>query len=137
MGQKDKLSIQETSRLDLSNPMWNDRRLTDLLISNKAIAPDQALTITQSIRKQIAEMKQQTLTIPVFEKFIEAKLRKLGLTDAAPIRLDESIFIQPKIQLSDNARRVLERRYLKKDSDGNVTETPEELFRRVARHAAR
>ncbi|OQY07149.1 MAG: ribonucleoside-diphosphate reductase, adenosylcobalamin-dependent [Desulfobacteraceae bacterium 4572_123] len=137
MGQKNKLSIQNTGLLDLSNPMWNDRRLTDFLISNNAVAPDQALTITQSIRKQIAEMKQKTFTIPAFEKFIESRLKKFGVTDAAPIRLNESIFIQPEIQLSDNARRVLERRYLKKDRDGNVTETPEELFRRVARHVAR
>jgi ribonucleoside-diphosphate reductase alpha chain len=40
------------------------------------------------------------------------------------------------ITLSDNALRVLERRYLEKDAEGRVTETPQELFRRVARHIA-
>jgi len=40
------------------------------------------------------------------------------------------------IQLSDNALRVLERRYLTKDGEGRVIETPQELFRRVARHIA-
>lgn len=40
------------------------------------------------------------------------------------------------IRLSDNAVRVLEKRYLKKDERGNVIETPEEMFRRVARHVA-
>ena len=40
------------------------------------------------------------------------------------------------IKLSDNALRVLERRYLTKDGDGMVIETPQELFRRVARHIA-
>ena len=35
-------------------------------------------------------------------------------------------------QLSDNALTVLERRYLKKDADGNPIETPERLFWRVA-----
>jgi ribonucleoside-diphosphate reductase alpha chain len=40
------------------------------------------------------------------------------------------------IKLSDNAIRVLERRYLIKDGDGRVIETPQELFRRVARHIA-
>jgi len=128
--------MPDTSHPGLSNLIWDDRQLTDLLISNKAIAPDQALTITQSIRKQIAELEQQTLTLPVFEKFIETKLQELGLTNATPIRLDKSIFSHPKIPLSDNARRVLERRYLKKDSNDNVTETPEELFQRVARHVA-
>ncbi len=37
-----------------------------------------------------------------------------------------------KPQLSENTLRVLEKRYLRKDIDGNVTETPEELFQRVA-----
>jgi len=136
MGQKNKLSIQDKGGPGPFNPMWDDRRLANFLISNNAIAPDQALTITQSMRKQIAEMELRTITIPVFEKIIEAKLQELGLTDAAPVRLDESIFIQSEIPLSDNARRVLEKRYLKKDSNGDVTETPEGLFRRVARHIA-
>ena len=49
---------------------------------------------------------------------------------------------KPRIQLaggikfSDNALRVLERRYLTKDGEGRVIETPQELFRRVARHIA-
>ncbi|NQT31151.1 MAG: vitamin B12-dependent ribonucleotide reductase [Deltaproteobacteria bacterium] len=36
------------------------------------------------------------------------------------------------MNLSENALRVLEKRYLKKDKQGQVTETPEEMFRRVA-----
>ncbi|MFA5628734.1 MAG: vitamin B12-dependent ribonucleotide reductase [Dehalococcoidales bacterium] len=36
------------------------------------------------------------------------------------------------VSLTDNALQVLERRYLKKDKQGNLIETPEELFRRVA-----
>jgi len=40
------------------------------------------------------------------------------------------------IKLSDNALRVLERRYLSKDGEGRIIETPQELFRRVARHIA-
>lgn len=41
------------------------------------------------------------------------------------------------INLTSNALRVLEKRYLKKDEEGRVVETPEELFRRVARHVAK
>lgn len=39
-------------------------------------------------------------------------------------------------QLSKNAETVLARRYLIKDEHGNPTETPEEMFRRVARAVA-
>lgn len=40
------------------------------------------------------------------------------------------------IQLSDSAQAVLNRRYLIKDSQGRVIETPEQLFRRVANFIA-
>lgn len=38
----------------------------------------------------------------------------------------------PPAELSDNARIVLAKRYLKKDADGKPTEVPEEMFWRVA-----
>ncbi|MDD5127329.1 MAG: vitamin B12-dependent ribonucleotide reductase [Dehalococcoidales bacterium] len=41
-----------------------------------------------------------------------------------------------KIALTENARQVLEKRYLKKDKKGQLMETPEEMFRRVARAIA-
>ncbi len=40
------------------------------------------------------------------------------------------------IQLSKNSRVVLEKRYLKKDRKGNLIETPEEMFARVAKSIA-
>ncbi len=40
------------------------------------------------------------------------------------------------LELSPNAMTVLERRYLKRDETGRITETSEELFRRVAEHVA-
>jgi ribonucleoside-diphosphate reductase alpha chain len=41
------------------------------------------------------------------------------------------------LKLSENALKVLERRYLEKDEEGNIIETPEGMFRRVARTIAR
>lgn len=40
------------------------------------------------------------------------------------------------MQITDNARRVLEARYLRRDEQGRLEETPEQLFRRVARGVA-
>ena len=44
--------------------------------------------------------------------------------------------IDRHLGLSENALKVLERRYLIKDDDGKVVETPAELFQRVAKHIA-
>ena len=38
--------------------------------------------------------------------------------------------------ISKNARTVLERRYLKKDKSGQICESPEDMFQRVAAHIA-
>ena len=54
-------------------------------------------------------------------------------TDLAPPQ-DLSVPIEP--DLSPNAVTVLEHRYLMRDNDGHVTETPAELFRRVAKAVA-
>lgn len=40
------------------------------------------------------------------------------------------------LKLSDNSLRVLEKRYLKKDENGKVVETPREMFSRVAKTIA-
>ncbi|HUT54302.1 MAG TPA: vitamin B12-dependent ribonucleotide reductase [bacterium] len=45
----------------------------------------------------------------------------------------DQFFDEPEFAISENARRVLERRYLKKDYNGNPIEKPQNMFRRVAR----
>ncbi len=43
----------------------------------------------------------------------------------------------PKVQLTSNARQVLERRYVRRGHDGTPAETVEEMFWRVAYHVAK
>ncbi len=99
--------------------------------------------------------------LPGMEDFLPLEPRKTGISEAeiqakvkevlaevtlAPVR---EAAAQPKpqkgskakpeireIELSTNARIVLERRYLRKGKDGNPIETPEDLFRRVAQFIA-
>lgn len=48
----------------------------------------------------------------------------------------DSTYAEEKLNLSENAIKVLEKRYLKRDKDGNCTEKPADMFRRVARAIA-
>jgi len=49
--------------------------------------------------------------------------------------ISRSVFNED-LSLAENALKVLERRYLKKDQTGKAAETPKDLFRRVARFIA-
>ncbi|MDR3071593.1 MAG: vitamin B12-dependent ribonucleotide reductase [Endomicrobium sp.] len=49
---------------------------------------------------------------------------------------DKELLLKNKVNLGKNALTVLQKRYLKKDEDGNVIETPEDLFYRVAENIA-
>ncbi len=61
-------------------------------------------------------------------KHTEEATAKMGETDTAKIK------VQPAsgVKLTENALHVLQKRYLKKDKQGQVVETPEEMFLRVA-----
>jgi ribonucleoside-diphosphate reductase alpha chain len=137
MGQKGKFLITNEGRFDLGTPMWDDQLFSDILVRDNPIDTDQAMGISRSLREEITRMEFQTFTMAFIEKMIESKLMEYGLTKPSPIRLDQSIFVKGRLNLSDNARRVLRRRYLKKDSLGKVIETPEQMFKRVARHIAK
>lgn len=52
-------------------------------------------------------------------------------------RVERIIGVQDDLDLNPNQLKVLESRYLLKDEDGKVVETPSELFRRVAKNLAK
>ena len=136
MGEQVKILVTEDGRFDLSTYSWDDHRFSDFLVRENPIDTAQALDISRYLREEIGKMELITITIPVMEKMIEAKLLEYGLAKAAPIRLDQSIFVKNGSKFSENAKKVLRKRYLKKDCDGNVLETPEQMFRRVAHDIA-
>jgi len=49
---------------------------------------------------------------------------------------NQSLFKEQYIELSENYKKVLEKRYLSKDQNGNVVETPDNMFQRVAKTIA-
>ncbi len=136
MGQEGKILITDEGAFDLTAYRWDDHRFSDLLVRENPIDTSQAMDISRFLREQISKMEVSTITMPIIEKMIEAKLLEYGLSGASPVRLDKSVFVKKELCLSENARKVLERRYLKKDGRGKVIETPEAMFKRVARHIA-
>ncbi|MBW1816167.1 MAG: vitamin B12-dependent ribonucleotide reductase [Deltaproteobacteria bacterium] len=138
MGQKGKLLVTEDGVFDLADYHWDDHRFSDCLVKANPINADQAMDISRFLKKEIGKMELTTITMSVIEKIIEAKLLDYGLAKASPVRLDKSIFVkEERLNLSENAKIVLERRYLKKDDQGRSIETPEQMFKRVAHHIAR
>jgi len=71
---------------------------------------------------------------PVSSSQIQAMVKEILTADEFSPQAKSQVI--SGIKLSDNALRVLERRYLTKDGEGKIIETPQELFRRVAKHIA-
>jgi ribonucleoside-diphosphate reductase alpha chain len=116
---------------------WSDEIISDILVTQNEINSEQAKNITRSLREDIEKMGLNEIKLPLLEKIIDAKMLEYGLTHKKPIHLAQVSFEKGfGHTLSANALTVLERRYLRKDADGQVIETPDEMFRRVAHHVA-
>jgi len=137
MRQQGKVLITSDGRFDLNEYRWDDDRFADLLVRQNALNSEQAMTISRFLREEIARMDQDTINSSIIEKLIGAKMNEYGVRSTSSVHLDKSIFVKNELVLTDNARTVLQRRYLRKDSDGKVIESPEDMFRRVAHHIAR
>ncbi len=108
----------------------------------------------EKLTSQVIERLERPQTLPGMEHLVSEKQKQKHLATefeilsavkdflaeeskekGEPVMADKAK-IDADIALTQNALHVLERRYLKKDKQGNVIETPEEMFRRVARAIA-
>lgn len=90
-------------------------------------------------KEYVRYIEDSEIEAMVQEVLDSAKAEKTKNTQAREEKSDMTV--QPNtdksgIMLTENAIRVLERRYLKKDKKGNLVETPEDMLRRVARTMA-
>jgi ribonucleoside-diphosphate reductase alpha chain len=137
MGRRSKILEMADGRFDLDEYRWDDHRFSDILTRVNPINSDQAMNISRFIREEIAKMDVDTITTAVIEKLVGAKMLEYGYKTGGRVQLDKSIFVKNGPVLSENAVKVLQRRYLRKDAEGKVVETPEQMFRRVSAHIAK
>lgn len=136
MSQVGKFIVTEDGLVDLGQFLWDDHLFAESLQKDLPVELKQALDISQSVRNQVFSADDHTITMPLIDKMVKNALTECGLAIDTPIRLRKSIFNKNGLIFSDNAKRVLERRYLKKNANNEITETPAHMFRRVARHIA-
>ncbi len=137
MTQKSKILVIEDGKVNLSTHVWNDEIFCKNLIDANAVSKNQAEEIARFIRLTIGGMDLQRITPSMVDEMIKAKLAEYGLEFKKPMRLTRDMFVKNGIGLSANAKTVLERRYLKKNADGELRETPANMFHRVAHYIAR
>ena len=101
----------------------------------------------EQLTEQVSERLKVAQPLPGMEKLVSPRTAhavsssQLQALVSEVMSVDEfspqvSSKVVSGIELSDNAMRVLQKRYLMKGAEGEVIETPQELFRRVAKHIA-
>lgn len=111
----------------------SDRELIERLVEQVS----QRLKVSRSLPGMEDFVLERSEIPQVSSAEIKAKVEEV-LAEVSPFRevpLGEET-PPSSIELTPTARVVLERRYLAKDEEGRVVETPGEMFRRVARHIA-
>lgn len=106
--------------------------------------------LSKEVVKELEKIfKLTNPTVEDVQNMVEEILIKEDLTEVAKafilyrqkhkeIRETKKFFgVKDKLKLTLNATRVLERRYLLKDENGKVIETPDEMFKRTAKVVAK
>ncbi len=146
-------NIAQIRKRDGSMVPFNPDKIEQAI--NKAFSATGAgdRTLGTQLASRVVEIMQERIgkdipTVENVQDIVEEVLMTRGYPDVAKAyvlyrqqradvrRLKGVIGVRDDLKLGINAIKVLERRYLLKDEDGKVTETPMQLFRRVAHAVA-
>ncbi len=92
----------------------------------------QILAAGEPVKTDEAKSEIETTATTKPKKQPASKKKEVKPMPEQTTQVKQKVTPAPGIKLTENALRVLEKRYLKKNEQGQVIETPEEMFRRVA-----
>jgi len=101
---------------------FDSNLVVDALIQQRAIEPDAARRISQEVENELQRKEIARVTPRAIISLVDEQLIKHGFEQV--------------LELSENAVKILERRYLRRGLDGKPLERPKDLFARVARTIA-
>ena len=109
----------------------DEKREIEALIREQRLSIEQAEDVVRGVKAEIKNQNLPELSRETLREMIDLKVTEIKHKWSM---VSEGKKPEPSsdYQVTENARRVLVRRYLKKDSTGKPTETPEHMFRRVA-----
>ena len=109
------------------------QNLADLVVEalNKKFKNGEIPTVEQ-IQDMVIKILKENQFEDVAKCYQDYRERRAKIREAKYWLLYKDI----KIKLSENSLKVLESRYLRKNEEGKIIETPQDLFKRVARNIA-
>ena len=116
-------AMRELGREDAAAAAQYAERVEWLLDAERGAQVPTVEQVQDLVERVLSEEKAADLA----KAYILHRFRHAGLREAKSV-----LGVRDDLKLSLNAIRVLEKRYLRKDANGNIAETPSQMFRRVA-----
>jgi len=110
-------------------------RLIGFLIQDKSLTREEAEQVIGGVEDELKKLNFKELPERTLFELVESKLKEYELSGKLR-KLDQPVMRDSELEISENCLRVLKKRYLAKDEEGRVIETPEQMFRRVAKAIA-
>jgi len=98
------------------------------LTDGHSLTREEAELVLSGVEDELKKQGLKDLPEKTVFELVESKLREYQLSG----RVRKVEAAETPLEISENALRVLRKRYLLKDKEGRVVETPQQLFRRVA-----
>ena len=108
--------------------------LVCFLTNSRSLTKEEAELVLSGVEEEIKKQGLKDLPEKTLLELVESKLKEYQLS--GKVRQSTGSAPEKPLEISENAMRVFRKRYLFKDKEGHVIETPHQMFRRVAHTVA-